>query len=298
MRVLGAVCRSGSSGRVVLGWGVVEDLTTCGQAAGFGGSGKPFPGVVGCSSVRLGGGGCGPAGGVVVEAEGGEACEVDGGGAGGEVGQDARDAPASGFASAVGSSGEVADLAFDFRTGGPVGGLPLRVGLIGLGLLHAGLVLGDGDRAAGGRGRASFAERASAAQITERRDAAAISAMHDWCVEVGRAPHDIRVEIDIEGVLGEQPVSVRGRRHLGGHTETLVVEAFAKLGTGIGGVTHHFRLHVQVCARCEEILGCVLVGRIGGGDGDIVDDLGVRIDRHVALVAIEAAAAALVPVAG
>ncbi len=89
----------------------------------------------------------GPPSGVVVESGGGEAGEVDRSSAGDEVTKHAGGASGSCFSSAVGAAGEVADFAFDFRAGCPIVGLPVRVGLISFGLLHARFVAGDGNGA-------------------------------------------------------------------------------------------------------------------------------------------------------
>jgi hypothetical protein len=70
-----------------------------------------------------------------VQAEGGQAGEVEGAGSGQEVGQDAFFAAAAGFSAAPGAAGEVADLAFH---DGPVGPVVLLLGrnlLAGFGVL-------------------------------------------------------------------------------------------------------------------------------------------------------------------
>ena len=174
---------------------------------------------------------------------------VDGGGACHEVGEDPGHASASSFSSAVDPAGEVADLAFDFRTRGPIRGLPVRSGLVGLGLLHLSLVAGDADRAPGPRRCAALTQRTAATRFTERCYAGTVSAAHDRRIEIGWAPHDVRVEVDRDVVLRIQPVTVRCRGDLRGHVETLPGEAFAKLRAGLGGITYHFGLVVQPSTR-------------------------------------------------
>ena len=65
-----------------------------------------------------------PASGSVPQAQGCESGEVDRAGSGEDVGEDAGLTAAAGLAPAPGSSGEVADLAFDDRVVGAVGLLP------------------------------------------------------------------------------------------------------------------------------------------------------------------------------
>ena len=92
-----------------------------------------------------------------MNAEGGEAREVDRCGSGDEIGEGSGDASTSGFACAVRPAGEVTDFAFDFGARLAVRGLPVGCGLFSFGLLHAGFVTTDSDRAPSRRGRASFA---------------------------------------------------------------------------------------------------------------------------------------------
>jgi hypothetical protein len=82
---------------------------------------------------------------LVGDAEDGESGEVDGGGEELEVGGDFDGAAHPGAASAVASAHEVADFAFDFRSGGPVVGFPYRVGLDGSGGGQSGFVASDRD---------------------------------------------------------------------------------------------------------------------------------------------------------
>src|SRR5512133_1887236 len=97
-----------------------------------------------CGRARRRSGDC-PALRSVVQAEGGEAGEVDRAGSGEDVGEDAGLAAASGVASAPGPAREVADLAFYDRAVCPVGLLPGRVALPVLGVLQRGLVRVDAD---------------------------------------------------------------------------------------------------------------------------------------------------------
>ena len=80
-----------------------------------------------------------------MQAQGGQAGEVDDAGSGQDVGQDVGVSAASGFTDAPGAVGEVADLAFHDGAVGPVGLLPGRVFLAGLGVLQSGLMGVDAD---------------------------------------------------------------------------------------------------------------------------------------------------------
>ena len=81
----------------------------------------------------------------MVQAQGGQAGEVDGAGSGQDVGQDACVSAAAGFSAAPGAAGEVADLAFH---DGPIRSvvlLPGRVLLAGFGVLQGGFMGVDAD---------------------------------------------------------------------------------------------------------------------------------------------------------
>jgi hypothetical protein len=78
-----------------------------------------------------------PSPGCVVQAQGGQSCEVDGAGSGQDVGQDAGVSAAAGFSAAPGAVGEVADLAFHDGAMGAVGLLPDGVFLAALACCRA-----------------------------------------------------------------------------------------------------------------------------------------------------------------
>ena len=67
------------------------------------------------------------------QSEDGEAGQVGGGGEEVEVGVDFGSAADTGSASAVAATHQVAELAFDLGSGGPVVGLPVGVGVDGRG---------------------------------------------------------------------------------------------------------------------------------------------------------------------
>ena len=91
------------------------------------------------------GSGDGPAPGCLVQAQGGQAGEVDGAGPGQDVGQDAFLTAASGFSAAPGTAGEVADLAFHHGPMCPVVLLPDRISLTCFGVLQRGFMRVDAD---------------------------------------------------------------------------------------------------------------------------------------------------------
>jgi hypothetical protein len=80
----------------------------------------------------------GPSGASVAQAEDGRSGEVEDGGSGQDIGEDAGLAAAAGFASAPAAPHEVGDLAFDGGSGGPVGLPPGGVLLRGAGGLQDG----------------------------------------------------------------------------------------------------------------------------------------------------------------
>src|SRR5258707_1043740 len=102
-------------------------------------AGVPFGGLAG---------GHDPGSAVAGEPEDGKPGEVDRGGQEREVCGDPGVAADAGAAAAVAAAHQVADLPLDLRPGGPVVGLPGRVGLAGAGGGQAGLVPADGDGAA------------------------------------------------------------------------------------------------------------------------------------------------------
>ena len=82
-----------------------------------------------------------------MQAEDGQAGEVEYGGSGQYVGQDAGFAAAAGLSPAPAASHEVGDLAFGGGSGGPVGLTPGGIFLGGAGGLQGGLLSVDGDAA-------------------------------------------------------------------------------------------------------------------------------------------------------
>ena len=132
----------------------------------------------------------------------------------------------------------------------------------------------------------------------ERGPSAAVTRGVDGDALVGRTGHGAGHKVDAETVLGEQPRGVAHRGHLGHHLEAGIAQRLARRPVGIGRVAHDLGLVLFVGQALDEVTDGVTVGHVGRGDGDFVDEFGVRIDGEVGLVAVEATVARLVAVAG
>src|SRR5436190_23926254 len=117
-------------------------------------------------------GSCGdrPSGGGGAKSEHGEAGEVGGGGEEVEVGVDFRLPADTGSAAAVTPAHEVAELAFNLGSVGPVVGLPVRIGLALTGACEGGFELADADGAAPGGVSALVAQWTAGAVLGEGGD--------------------------------------------------------------------------------------------------------------------------------
>src|ERR1019366_5171020 len=80
--------------------------------------------------------------------------------------------------------------------------------------------------------------------------------------------------------------------------EARIAQGLAGLPVGIGRVAEDFGFFLLVGQTFEQVINRVTVGRVGRGHGHLVDELGVGVDGQVSFVAIEAAIARLVAVAG
>src|ERR1019366_1889218 len=238
-----------------------------------------------------------------------EAGQVDRGGEEGEVGGDLDQPTDAGAAAAVAAAHQVADLAFDLGPGGPVAGLPRRVLLAGAGGGEAGLVRADGDRAAFSGGGALGCQRAGPACCAEPGcPGVPPGSGPDGHGDAGRAGDGLAVEVDGEAVLGEAAFH-RGRRlAFDAVIEAGVVQPPDELTGAVGGIAVDRRLATasgggrglpavpvrgaalitgeHVAEQAFSDLGVSAVPRRGLGGGD---DLRVRVDRDVPLVAVEPA---------
>ena len=175
------------------------------------------------------------------QAEHGEAGQVDGGGEEVEVGVDFGSAADTGSASAVAATHQVAELAFDLGSGGPVVGLPVGIALAGAGLGERSFVPIDADRAPSGGVGALGAQRTVRAVLGEVGDAAAVGAAPDRHGDAVGAGDGVGVEINVEAVLGEQAA---GRRRWLGPTargDVFIVEVLLELAGAVGRVAVDLR---------------------------------------------------------
>jgi len=123
----------------------------------------------------------------VVQAQGGQASEVDGARSGQDVGQDAVVSAAPSVSAAPGAAGEVADLAFHHRPIRSVVLLPARIALARFCVLQRGFIWVDADHPSPTGFCAIGPQRARPTEDTEARDAMT-QARHGWprCDERGR----------------------------------------------------------------------------------------------------------------
>lgn len=169
---------------------------------------------IGWLTYPLCGSGYGPACGFVVQAQGGQAGEVQDACSGQDVGQDAFASAASGFTGTPGAAGEVADLAFHDRTVLPVVLLPGRVFLAGLGVLQVGFMGVEADHPSPSGFRAGRPQWAGRAELAETGCAVAASA--DEHAVIGWAGDGAGGQVDRELVFG-LAVRVAHRGHFGAH---------------------------------------------------------------------------------
>src|SRR5205823_5043383 len=142
----------------------------------------------------------------------------------------------TGSAAAVTPAHEVAELAFNLGSVGPVVGLPVRIGLALTGACEGGFELADADGAAPGGVSALVAQWTAGAVLGEVGDATAVSAAADGHAHPGGAGDGVVIEVDVEAVLAE--AAGRRRRRLGPATrvDVLVVESLLELAGPIGGI--------------------------------------------------------------
>src|SRR5947207_15459055 len=137
-----------------------------------------------------------------------EAGQVDCRGEEGEVGCDFRAAAHPGAAPAVAVSHQVGELAFDLGPGGPVVGLPVRVGAAGTCPAQLLLVLVDSDRPPGLGGGAPGGQGTGGAGRAEAGDAAAVLGRADRGGGAVRAGHLPFGQVDDEVGLGVPATAV------------------------------------------------------------------------------------------
>lgn len=105
----------------------------------------------------------------------------------------------------------------------------------------------------------------------------------------GRTGHRPGVHVDAEVGLGET-AAVGDRRNLGRHLRTLVLHRLAHIAIGVGHVTQQ-GVDLDAVGGLdifEQRGGAVAVAGVAGPQLDTDDHLGVLVDHHVELVAIEA----------
>jgi hypothetical protein len=208
---------------------------------------------------------------------------------------------------------QVADLALDLGPGGPVVSPPGRVCLADAGGGQPGLVRADGDRAAFFGGGALGGQWADAAGCGEPGSPGmAPGGGPDGHGDAGRAGDRLAAQVDGEAVLGEAAFD-RGRRlAFDAVIDTGAVQPSDELAGAVGGIAVDSRLAFarrgppavlaggaflitgeQVSEQALGDLGVPAVSRRGLRGGD---DLRVRVDRDVPLVAVEAARGGLVSV--
>src|ERR1700738_1468314 len=154
--------------------------------------------------------GHGPSGVRRAQSEHGEACEVVGCGEEVEVGVDLACAAYSGSSPAVFASHHVAELAFDFGSGGPVVVGPGGVLLVIAGIGESLFVAADADGASTSGVGALGSHRAIGAGAGEGGDPVAVGVAADGDGDPRWTGDGVGVEIDREAVLGEQPTGGGG----------------------------------------------------------------------------------------
>ena len=235
------------------------------------------------------------------DAEPGEACEVDRGGEEGEVGADLEPAPDTGLPPAVSPSHQVGELALDLGPGGPVVGQPLGIAAGRSASREERLMGADRDRATASRGRAPTRQRAGGTGASEARLGLAALMPRESGGPTGRACDGARVEVDREVVLREVAAGSVGRLDLDPAHSARCLEGREDLARPVRRIAvHDRRLGGRGLRELgpEQHPGDRGVTGIARGDHRCRDELGVGIDRDVALVPVEGMVARLVAVAG
>jgi len=139
-----------------------------------------------------------------VQSEHGETRQVVCSGEEVEVGVDFGSAPHAGFPSAVATTHQVGDFAFDFGTGGPVVGSPFGILLETTGISETVFVTPDTDPATAFGGGALWTQQTADTGVGEGGSPVPVGAPSDGDGHIVGAGDSAGVEIDIETVFGEQ----------------------------------------------------------------------------------------------
>src|SRR5665811_1127777 len=261
------------------------------------------------------------------ESEGGEACQVGGGGEKVEVGVDFGSSPDPGFTAPVGAAHHMAEFAFDFGSGGPIVGDP--AGILGLvaGLGETLFVAADPDAAAVFGVGAFGSESTAGAVVGEEGAPVAVGTATDADRDAGRAGDGVSLEVDTEPVLGEPAGGCGGRLGLAAGVDVGLGEIVQELSAAVGGIPIHdgpiLLTGLTFDTRLSGLLagglladglfaGCVLpvdevadeiggyrgVTGVAGGDRRVGDDLRIRVDGHMTLVTVETPVVGFVAVTG
>ena len=102
-----------------------------------------------------------------------------------------------------------------------------------------------------------------------------------WGAVAGGAGDGAGVQVDSEVFFGEPTGRVAHRGGLGRHRVALVLQGLPRCGAAIGGVADHLGLVGVVGMVGEQVTDGVGIGGVGGGDGDLVYQLGLRVDTEV-----------------
>ena len=262
---------NGLVGRLVLGVLVVWGGLGCCGSGGVWGWRLAGAGLGGSGGVGF----KGPSGGLGVQPERREACEVVGCGEEVEVGVDFGSASHAGSAASVPAAFEVGEAAFDYGPGGVVVGLPGGGSLAVAGVGEDSFVFADADgSAAFGRG-AQLALVALGARRGEAGGVVAVAAAADLDADPGGACDCTGVQIDAEAVLAVEPAEPCGALGSAPRVDRRVAQQLLELAAAVGAVAIHRRATLEhIHDPAVGGVGAVgAVGGVGGGGGVGVEEV-------------------------
>ena len=196
---------------------------------------------------------------------------------------------------------EVPEFAFYFRSVRPIHSLPVRIVLTVPGPSQRRFEDMYTDRPACLRRGAAGLERTVGAVLGEVRDPVSISGAADGDSDRVWARDRVMVEVDCEVVFREQAARGWGGwlcRAVG--TDAMIFEVLLELAGPIRGIAEHVALNAGfvVGQVGDQIMGDGSVTSIAGCHDGVGDDLGIRINSDMTLVAVEAPGGGLVTVTG